>query len=346
MIVTTNTYNSMGLFSGRKEFEFVAIGETTMDAFIRLENASVHCDINKENCQLCVDFGAKIPYESAEEIPAVGNAANAAVSAARLGLRSALVANVGKDENGIKCISSLKKDGVDTSFVGVQSDKATNYHYVLWYEMERTILQKHSEFVQKLPNIGEPKWVYLTSLGEHTLDYHKEIGDYLAKHPKVKMAFQPGIFQIKFGKDKLRNIYQNTEVFFCNVEESRTILGNDEHDIKNQMKAIASLGPKKIYITDGIKGAYAYDSLKPDEAWFMPVYPHEPFERTGAGDAFASTVISALALGKNVDEALMWGPINSMTVVQQVGAQKGLLTRAALEEYLSKAPSSYKPEKI
>ena len=84
----------------KNNFDFVAIGETTIDAFIRLKDAKVHCDANNENCQLCVNFGAKIPYESVTEIAAVGNAGNAAVSASRLGLSSALVANVGADDNG------------------------------------------------------------------------------------------------------------------------------------------------------------------------------------------------------------------------------------------------------
>ena len=54
-----------------------------------------------------------------------------------------------------------------------------------------------------------------------------------------------------------------------------------------------------------------------------------------------STVVVALALGKSLREALLWGPINSMSVVQQVGAQKGLLTREALEQYLANAPADY-----
>jgi len=68
----------------KNNFDFVAIGDTTIDAFIRIKEASVNCDINNENCQLCVNFGAKIPYESVTEISAVGNAGNAAVSASRL----------------------------------------------------------------------------------------------------------------------------------------------------------------------------------------------------------------------------------------------------------------------
>lgn len=104
-------------------------------------------------------------------------------------------------------------------------------------------------------------------------------------------------------------------------------------------------GPKIVAITDGPNGAYASDG---ENAWLINAYPDPkpPYSRTGAGDAFASTFTSALALGKSVEEALMWGPINSMSVVQQVGAQKGLLSKEQIEEYLKNAPENYKPKKI
>ena len=79
---------------------------------------------------------------------------------------------------------------------------------------------------------------------------------------------------------------------------------------------------------------------------FLPIYPHTPFERTGAGDAFVSTLCSCLAMGKTLEEAMTWGPINSMSVVQQVGAQKGLLSKEKIEEFLAKAPESYKLAKL
>ncbi len=106
---------------------------------------------------------------------------------------------------------------------------------------------------------------------------------------------------------------------------------------------LACLGPKQIVMTDGIEGDYAFDGI---DNWFMPIYPHTPFERTGAGDAFESTVTAALALGKPLNEALTWGPINSMSVVQKVGAQEGLLTREKLEEYLKNAPAEYQLKKL
>ncbi|MCA9363837.1 carbohydrate kinase family protein, partial [Candidatus Kaiserbacteria bacterium] len=82
--------------------------------------------------------------------------------------------------------------------------------------------------------------------------------------------------------------------------------------------------------------------------WFMPMYPDPapPVDRTGAGDSFSSTFTSAIAQGKDVATALSWGPINSMSVVQYIGAQKGLLSFEKLSQYLKKAPRDYKPRRI
>lgn len=327
-------------------YDLIAIGEIAIDAFIRIKDASVHCDINKENCQICLAFGAKIPYESVTEVPAVANAGNASVSASRLGLRSAIVANIGDDRNGEICVESFKKDGVDTNFIAVNKNTRTNYHYVLWFEDERTILQKHSDFPYKLPNLGNPKWIYLTSLGEKSLPYHNEIIEYLKNNPDVKMAFQPGIFQIKMGYEKLKEIYKRTEIFFCNIEEAKTILNITNHnDAKDLLEKVHKLGPKIVVLTDGTKGSYLYDGA---EFLFMPPYPDPkpPYERTGAGDAFSSTVVSAMILGKTLSESLAWGSINAMSVVQEIGAQKGLLSKEKLEEYLKNAPAEYRAEKI
>ncbi len=327
-----------------KNYDFIAIGDIVTDAFIRLKDASVTCDINHEKCKICMSFGDKIPYESVEIVRAVGNSANGAVSAARLGLSSALVSNVGDDQNGGECLATLKQNGVSTEFMKTHKHRETNYHYVLWFEDDRTILVKHQEYEYMLPNIGNPKWLYLSSLAKNSLSYHMELGAYLREHPDIKLAFQPGTFQMQLGVESLRSIYSQTELFFCNVEEARRILGIlDDMKAEELLPKIAALGPKIVVITDGPKGAYAFDGK---EIWFMPPYPDPkpPFERTGAGDAFASTFTAALALGMSIPQALSWGPINSMSVVQHVGAQKGLLSRAEIEKLLQEAPAEYKPK--
>lgn len=328
------------------QIDFLAIGDITTDAFIRLKDAEVHCDVDNENCKLCVNFGDKIPFESVTVVKAVGNSANASVSASRLGLNSSLLAYIGDDENGKDDVEELKKNNVDTNYIRVDSGKKTNYHYVLWYDVDRTILVKHDEFNYDLGEIDHPKWIYLSSLGENSLNYHLQIADFLDRHPDTKLAFQPGTFQMKIGAKELKRIYEHTEIFFSNVEEAQKILEETSRDVKVLLKKITELGPKIAVITDGINGAFAYETANPHDYWFMPIYPHKPFERTGAGDAFASTITSCLAMGKNLDEALMWAPINSMSVVQKIGAQEGLLTQEKIKEYLTKAPEDYKVRKI
>jgi sugar/nucleoside kinase (ribokinase family) len=111
------------------------------------------------------------------------------------------------------------------------------------------------------------------------------------------------------------------------------------------LKALHELGPKTVIITDDIRGAYAFNG---GAMLHVPMYPDQkaPFERTGAGDAFASSVTVALILGKPLEEALLWGPVNSMSVVQDIGAQKGLLSRESLEKFLAAAPEEYKVSEI
>jgi ribokinase len=328
-----------------KNFDFIAIGDITTDAFIKLSGDDAEVKKNKNKKQICFNFGDKIEYDSITEVPAVGNSPNAAVSAHRLGLNSALVTNLGDDHNGEKMLQALGSEGVNKDYIKIHKGKKSNYHFVLWYEEERTILVKHYEYKYELPSLGKPMWLYLSSLGENSLPYHHDIAKYIKDNPEVNLAFQPGTFQIQLGYEKLKDVYAVSAIFFCNKQEAQKILKTNENDIKKLLEKMRALGPKIIVITDGPEGAYAYDGAN---MWQMPMYPDSapPVDRTGAGDSFSSTVTSALALGKTLPEALSYGPINSMSVVQYVGAQEGLLTIKKLEEFLAQAPTDYKPTKI
>jgi ribokinase len=313
------------------KLDFVAIGDLVIDAFIRLEQAHEVCNMATGKCELCVSFADKVPYAFAEEVPAVGNSANASVSAARLGLTSSLIANVGDDQHGKECLAALKANNVITDHVGIHPGLKTNYHYVLWYGKDRTILIKHEKFPETMPDVGSPTWLYLSSLGENSLPFHAEIEKYLDAHPDTNLVFQPGTFQMTFGTEVLAPIYKRAKMFFCNREEAQRILQTEEKDPLTLLKKMRELGPQVVVITDGPDGAYVYFD---DNALFIPAYPdpRPAYERTGAGDAFASTFTAAIILGKNVEEAMKWGCINAASVVQAIGAQKGLLNREALEK--------------
>jgi ribokinase len=333
------------------KYDVLSIGDITTDAFIKVSDAHVH-QMQGEGKELCFRFGEKVPFDSVTIVKAVGNAGNAAVSVHRLGAKSGLLTVIGDDQNGADCLAVYKEEGLSTELVHIQPGTKTNYHYVLQFGAERTILVKQEKYTYHLPifKAGElPDWVYLTSLGDHAADFHDELATFLEQNPTVKLAFQPGTFQMKMGATRLKRLYAESDVFIVNKEEAQMILDTTQTDVRELLAMLHILGPKIPVITDGPNGAYAYDSTAgAPAAYFVPMYPDPapPVSRTGAGDAFASTLTTFLAEGMPLTEALARAPINSMNVVQHVGAQKGLLSRAKIEKYLAEAPEYYKVTQI
>lgn len=332
-----------------KQLDIISVGDVVTDDFIDLDEnqAWTYTDEHGKNV-LAMEFGSKLPFEGREVIEAVGNASNAAVAFTRLGLQTGYAANVGDDQYGRDIMAALHERGVDTRFVRVNRGKNSNYHFVLRYGSERTILIKHEEYDYKWPEFHDkdiPKWLYFSSISEHAMEYHDDVCDWLDKHPEVKLAFQPGTFQMEAGVERLKRVYQRSEVLVLNREEAVLVGGGNHEDVHDLINKLHELGPRIVVVTDGPAGAYASDG---ENRWKMPLYPDpkEPVDRTGAGDAFASTFVGQLAKGNTLEGALQWAPINSMSVCQGVGAQAGLLSEDELEEWLKKAPEWYKPERF
>lgn len=332
----------------QSQLDILAVGDVVTDAFIKLLDDGERIEHRPDGMWLAIPFGTKVPFDHVEVIPAVGNASNAAVTFAKLGLKSGLVSNVGADEAGREILRSLHKAKVDPRFVQINPGNSSNYHYVLWYKEERTILIKHEQYDYHWPHfriIDIPKWIYFSSISQHASDYHDQLASWLEAHPVVKMAFQPGTFQIEAGARKLKRIYERAEILAVNREEAATISGGKKQNIDDLFDRLHKLGPKIVLISDGHAGAYASDGEK---RFKMPIYPDPkpPFERTGAGDAFSSTFVAAIMQGADIEGALLWAPINAMSVVQKVGAQAGLLNIREIEHYLVAAPKWYHPERI
>lgn len=331
-----------------KKLDVLSIGDIVTDAFIKLRDDKAHTYKNEDGMFLSMPFGTKVPFDHAEVKEAVGNAANASVSFARLGLESGLVSNVGNDQHGRDMIAALHKNNVDSRYVHINPGKASNYHYVLWYKEERTILIKHEQYDYHWPHIhaGDmPKWIYFSSISQNTLPYHDDLAEWLKTNDEVKFAFQPGTFQMAEGAVRLKKLYKRCNVLVLNREEAVTVGGGDHKNVHDLFDKLHALGPKVVLISDGPNGAYASG---PEGRFFMPIYPDPapPVERTGAGDAFASTFVAAIIKGETMQDALRWAPINSMNVVQHVGAQDGLLTEAQLITLLKNAPEWYRPSPL
>ncbi len=156
-----------------QQYDFVAIGDILIDAFIQLdpEHADVLIDQDTGNKTLTMKFGSKLPYKDVVVVPAVGNAPNASVGAHRLGIETGLVTHIGNDKFGKECLQALRDEGIHTDFVKIHEDKHTNYHYVLRYGPERTILINHETYPYALPDFPIPLNSFTFHPSENT-GYH------------------------------------------------------------------------------------------------------------------------------------------------------------------------------
>lgn len=322
------------------KFDIISIGDTTLDMFLEIDEATAVCNIDKEACVLCINYADKVPVTKVTKVPAVGNAANNAVGSSRLGLKAALYTILGDDSTGQEAFEKLKSEGVATDYIQFDKDKGTNYSAVINFKGERTILVFHEHREYSLPKLDKSRWIYFSSLAAGHEKLHAQI-PVLVKETKAKLGFNPGTFQLKEGIEKLRPILTATEVLLVNREEAQRLVGKSK-DIKKLLTALKKEGPEIVVISDGPKGSYAFDG---NTTYFQDIFDAPLVERTGSGDSFSTGFIGALVYGLSISEAMRWGTVNAAFVIQHIGAQKGLLTKEKLEEVLSQNPK-FQPKKI
>lgn len=304
-------------------YDIISIGDTSLDTFLKIDRASLLCSLDKETCWFCLNYAEKIPVEELHFSPG-GNACNNAVGSARLGLRAALYTVIGDDDSGRRIIAHIKKEKVSDAYIQVEKGNPTNYSTVLTYKTERTILVYHDIRPYKLPALSPAKWIYFTSMGKGFEKVFKALLRYLTSNG-TKLAFNPGTIQLLVGKKALEPILRASNVLILNKEEAVSLIGAHVMiPIQEIMRALRNLGPELVVVTDGAKGAFGFDGRN---SYRMPPMPAKVVERTGAGDAFSTGLIAALAYGLPLNEALMWGSANAASVIEHIGPQAGLLTK-------------------
>lgn len=314
----------------------IAIGDTTQDVFLGMSGASLQCNLNGADCQICFDYGDKIAVDTKADVPAVGNAANHAIGMARQGLRAALYTMVGDDVQGHVAHDVLRDEGVVTDYVQFDSKHGTNFSCVVNYQGERTIFVYHEPREYRLPHLPSTKWVYLTSAaGDGVAKLHEQVTSWLQENQNVQLAFNPGTYQMKLGKEKLGPLFQRTSALFLNREEAARILNVTTSKVGELIVGFHELGVKVMVLTDGPQGAYASDGTT---IWYLAIFDGPVVERTGCGDAFGSGFMGAIVQGKNIPEALLWGNANATSVVQFIGAREGLLSGEKIARLIAANP--------
>lgn len=319
------------------KFDLISIGDATRDVFLTPSESDTLCQINSKDCFLMFSYGDKIPVKTLD-FDIGGNAANNVVGTKRMGVNSTSILTLGDDAIGNEIIDKLQKEGIDTGYVFRQKDTGSDYYTIIVVSGERTIFgyknPKNYYFPSDLP---ETEWIYLTSMADNFEGSYERVIAWV-EEKDIKLAFNPGSRQIRAGVEKLKHVLAKTYMFYVNREEAEILTGVSASDgrEKELLQKAAELGPQIVIVTDGGNGAFVYDGKKFLKSGVLPV---DAYERTGAGDAFGSGCVSALIKGKSLEEALLWGTVNSASVIGYTGAQRGLLKEEQIGEWLDRAKS-------
>lgn len=320
--------------------DLLSIGDASIDVFMTPTESETLCRMDTKECLIAFSYGEKIPVKNLE-FSIGGNAANNSIGTKRLGISTGIVLTLGEDNIGDMIVKKLKDEAVDVTYVVQQPSTSSNYSTIINYQGERTIFVYHAPRSYEFPiHLPLSPWVYLTSMGESFRPFYNHFADWLRTNPQIKLAFNPGSWQMRADFNDIKDIVAATHIIFVNRQEAEKFTKFDESLGRERelLVALSKLGPKISVITDGSRGSFAYDSLN-GKFFKAGVFPVDAYERTGAGDAFGSGAISAIIHGRPLEEALLWGTCNSTSVIGYTGSQKGLLTFEEMETWLIKAKS-------
>lgn len=304
----------------------LTIGSATLDIFMRSDKFKVvqSSDI-PGGIAMCEVYGGKMEVEEVA-IVSGGGATNCAVSFARKELKTAVIAEMGNDPQSLLVHQDLEEAQVDTRFLVQEKDETTAVSVVLIADDGGRSIMVYRGAAGMLTQTDVPldeiesRWVHISSLGGN-ISLLKNILDW-AKKKNVRVSLNPGLKEIA-DKNALTALLPMVEILFVNRDEARELWGIDYTD-ETLWKSEQSLpGARVTVITDGARGGKA--SIEGKVSFFEGVKVKKVVDTTGAGDAFASGMVSGVLYGKNYQQAIEWGIKNATAVLTSVGAKKGLL---------------------
>lgn len=339
--------------------DVITIGSATMDVFVECEDANIVsvCTKNKKAEFMSYPYGAKVEISDfASRVG--GGGVNTACNFANLGYDTCALFKIGDDIYSEGILKFFENTNVDLSNIIQDPKMSTGFSIILVsFQGDRTVLAhrgangkiKKSDI--NFEAIKQAKLVYIAPLNGDSTKVLDDIVNF-AKENDVIVCFNAGTSSIKKGFNYMKKILENAHIVVMNKEEAIMATGIQVRpdtskekyseelihpDIKEMFKKLKVRDYQVIVITDGGRGAYAYNGKK---YFYCPVFDGPVVSTLGAGDAFASTFCATLAKeGIDIGKALMYGSVNSSGVVSEFGATQGLMTFEQIEQKLKENPN-------
>ncbi len=322
-------------------YDIISIGSAAVDVFITSKSKNIEIENIHAHEDVCLPIGAKILINKCcTEVG--GSAVNSSISLSRLGFRTGIISKLGQDLNAEIIKKKLREEKVN--FLGKSEKGESGYSVVisgldhnrtlLAYKGNNDKLRKTDIQWKKL----KTKWIYFgTMLGE-SWKTECALAKY-AKKKKIKVLFNPSLYIAQKGEEFLRPVLDACSILICNKEEAKALTGINAgtRTLLNELQERVPL----VVITDGAKGAHAYNGIN-----FFSIYPKQVkvTDPTGCGDAFASGFLAGIILKKDIATALKWGAAQANSVIQYYGATNKLLNRREITKQAARAGKVHKED--
>lgn len=315
--------------------KIVCIGSTSKDIFFPTKEGvliDTPEDILSQK-KVAFEIGAKYHIENRYESLG-GCSTNVAVGLHKLGEQAACFTSIGDDAVGKWIQTELRKNGIASEYVVVQENCKSDLSMILVDEAtaDRTIFSNqvaNKKLVFDGKKIRHPHWFFI---GDLSGDWQSNIDKIIenAKEKKIRIAYNPRQKTIHDDVNKVVHVIGSCDILFVNKDEAieiissvgeiklKELLENEEY----LLKVLNRLGSEVVCITDGTRGAWAYDGKKMIHA---EAILQQAVDTTGAGDAFTSGFFASYLKNHEIEICLQWGIVNSSNSVKEYGGQAGLL---------------------
>lgn len=280
----------------------------------------------------CFALGAKMEVEDLS-LTYGGGAANTAVTFARQGFSVICAASVGQDLIGENIAANLKRQQVKARISFNSKAKSAYSAIILTPGGERTILtfrgaanDLKAKDIDVLPLRAD--WIYINPGSIPVSVIRRAINKY--KRNKAKIAMNPSRHYLSLKPSVLNPLLNKLDVVIMNREEAAYLTGIDYDQENLIFKRLDRLVKGISVMTDGADGVLVSDGKVVYRAGVFK--EKQVVDRTGAGDAFGSGFVAGLIKTKDIESAIVLGSANATSVVEQIGAQPGILTSSQSEQ--------------
>lgn len=282
-------------------------------------------------------FGQAEQLLDAADLVLAGSAGIVAAGTARLGLRTALVAHVGRDPFGDLVVAGLAECGVDTSVLRVEDDVPTGLSVILSAPDDRAILTRlgaiplldpdtvGDDLLARARHVHVASWFLVPGLAARGADL-------LARARAAGCTTSPDTNWDPAGRwDGVATALPHVDVVLPNATElvalARVLdVSVAADDVEHAAAVLRAAGPR-VALKAGAAGAVGWDDAGRHTAAGLAV---DVVDTTGAGDSFDAGFLAAMLGGRPFGECLRHAAVAGSLSTRLPGGTAAQATRAEL----------------